>query len=53
MKKALFISAPCPEVPHLPLLQNGEQIQRDRQTRMFHNSVNFLLNQLKFWIWKQ
>jgi hypothetical protein len=28
-------------------LQNGGEIQDDRQTRMFHNSVNFHLNHLK------
>jgi hypothetical protein len=33
-------------------LQNGREIQDGRQTRMFHNSVNFHLNHLKLWNWK-
>jgi hypothetical protein len=34
-------------------LQNGEEIQDFRKTRLFHNSVNFHLNHLKTSIHKK
>jgi hypothetical protein len=34
-------------------IQNSVEIQDGRQTRMFHNSVNFHLSHFKLWIWER